>query len=240
MIRVTVWNEYRKEFNPDYPEVKELFPDGMHNYIADFLHTADKEIITKTAYLDQPEHGMTEDVLGNTDVLIWWSHGFWNEVDDEIAERVKKHVLAGMGFIVLHSAHTAKPFTKLMGTTCSLRWREGSSERLWVCDPSHPIAKGIPQYVDIPVEEMYGEYFDVPKPDDIIFLGWFKSGEAIRAGLTFKRGLGKIFYFQPGHETYPTYHNPIIQKIITNAVKWAMPAVERKNLVCEKTEPLEN
>ena len=236
MIRVTVWNEYRKEFMFD--EVKNLFPDGMHNYIADFLK--DDDIVCQTAYLDMPEHGMTEEVLDNTDVLIWWSHGFWEEVDDEIAERVKKHVLSGMGFIVLHSAHTAKPFTKLMGTTCSLRWREGSRERVWCCNPAHPIAQGIPEYIDIPVEEMYGEYFDIPKPDDVVFLGWFSSGEAIRAGVTFTRGLGKIFYFQPGHETYPTYHIETIQKIIKNAVRWAAPVIEKNNLTCRKTDPLED
>lgn len=235
MIRVTVWNEYRKEFMID--EVKRLFPNGMHNYIADFLK--DDDIVTNTAYLDMPEHGLTEDILNNTDVLIWWSHGFWSEVSDEIAERVVSHVHGGMGFIVLHSAHTAKPFTRLMGTTCSLRWNEGSSERVWVCNPSHPIAKGIPEYIDVPEEEMYGEYFDIPKPDDIVFLGWFKTGECIRSGCTFTRGLGKIFYFQPGHETNPTYHIPEIQKIIKNAVRWAAPGSGRKKLDCRKTEFLE-
>ena len=234
MIRVTVWNEYRKEFM--YKETAELFPARMHNFIADFLK--DDDIVTQTAWLDQEDNGITDELLENTDVLIWWSHGCWQEVKDEIAEKVKKYVLNGMGFIALHSAHTAKPFTKLMGTTCSLRWREDSRERLWCCNPAHPIAKGIPEYVDIKVEEMYGEFFDIPTPDDIVFLGWFNSGEAIRAGVTFTRGLGKIFYFQPGHETYPTYQIPEIQQIIRNAVRWCAPDL-KMNLDCRKTDPLE-
>lgn len=237
MLRVTVWNEFRKEKNPDYPEVGAVYPDGIHNCIADFLKADDLEI--KTAWLDQSENGMTEEVLESTDVLIWWSHGSWAEVDDKVAERVKNRVLRGMGFIVLHSAHTSKPFVSLMGTTCSLRWQEGSKERLWCCDPSHPIAKGIPPYVEIPEEEMYGEHFDIPTPDETVFLGWFKTGEVFRSGVTFKRGYGKIFYFQPGHESNPTYHIPEIQQIIKNAVRWAAPQFIAEKITCIKFDPIE-
>ncbi len=109
-----------------------------------------------------------------------------------------------------------------MGTTCDLKWREADEkERLWVVDPSHPITEGIGEYIELEKEEMYGEHFDIPAPDELVFVSWFEGGEVFRSGATFKRGKGKIFYFRPGHETYPTYHNEDIQTVIRNAVKWA-------------------
>jgi len=220
MIRVTVWNEFRHELTND--KVKEIYPDGIHKVIADGLGTTD--FIVKTATLDEPEHGLTDAVLDTTDVLIWWGHMAHGDVCDEVVEKVHQKVLKGMGLIVLHSGHFSKIFKKLMGTGCDLKWRESDdNERIWVVDPTHPIAEGLGEYIDIELEEMYGEHFDIPTPDELVFVSWFKGGEVFRSGCTFKRGNGKIFYFRPGHETCPTYYHPQVQQVIKNAVKWAKP-----------------
>ncbi len=219
MIRVTVWNEFRHE--KSHEAVAKVYPKGMHEAIADGLRK-DKGLKVRTAWLDQPEHGLTAEVLAETDVLTWWGHMAHGEVQDEIAARVQKRVLEGMGLIVLHSGHMSKPFMRLMGTSCLLRWREADeSERLWVVSPTHPIVAGLGPYIDMPAEEMYGEHFDIPAPDELIYVSWFEGGDVFRSGCAWSRGLGKVFYFRPGHETYPTYHNPEIIKVIGNAVHWA-------------------
>lgn len=217
-MRVTVWNEYRHEKSDK--AVRDVYPHGIHETIATFLRDAGLE--TNTATLDEPEHGLTSEVLGDTDVLVWWGHIAHDDVSDDIVEKVKQRVLDGMGLVVLHSAHFSKVFTKLMGTSCNLKWREADErERLWVVEPTHPITQGIDSYIELEKEEMYGEHFDIPTPDELLFISWFEGGEVFRSGATFKRGRGKIFYFRPGHETYPTYHNLDIQRVITNGVKWA-------------------
>lgn len=237
MIKVTIWNEYYHERESE--EIAAIYPKGIHGTIAEFL---EKEgIQVRTAYLDMPEHGLTEEVLADTDVLVFWNHMKQDEFSDEVAGRVCKHVLAGMGFLPLHSAHFSKIMKQLMGTSMTLRWRHGDRERIFVTAPGHPIASGLPPYFELPVEEMYGEYFDIPKPDDVVFTGWFAGGEVFRSGCTFTRGLGKIFYFQPGHEQYPIYHVPEIQQIIINGVKYLAPTVRRAE-PCSCTEvkrPLE-
>ncbi|MEB7724176.1 MULTISPECIES: ThuA domain-containing protein [Mammaliicoccus] len=216
-MNITVWNEYRHEVESE--TIKAVYPDGIHNVIAEFLGE-DHEV--KTATLDEPEHGLTDDVLANTDVLIWWGHKAHDEVKDEIVTKVKQRVLDGMGLIVLHSGHFSKIFKSLMGTTCDLKWREADDkERLWVVDPTHPITEGLNSYIELEKEEMYGEHFDIPAPDETVFISWFEGGEVFRSGATFKRGNGKIFYFRPGHESYPTYYNKEIQQVIKNAVEWA-------------------
>lgn len=220
MIHVTIWNEYIHE--RELPEIQKVYPEGIHHCIAEFLK-ADEDIAVTTATLEMPEHGLTEEVLANTDVLIWWGHCAHDQVSDAIVERIHMKVLQGMGLIILHSAHYSKIFKSLLGTSCSLRWRENDRERIWCVNPSHPIAAGLPAFFELEQEEMYGECFDIPQPDDIIFLGWFAGGEVFRSGCTFTRGRGKIFYFQPGHEEYPNYYRPEIQTIITNAVRWARP-----------------
>lgn len=235
MIRVTVWNEFVHE--KESPSAAAAYPDGIHNCIASFL--GDENIKVTTATLDMPMHGLTDELLENTDVLIWWGHIRHKVVCDEVVEKVCERVLKGMGFIALHSAHHSKPFKKLMGTTCNLSWRDGAYERIWCISPTHPIAAGIPEQFVLENEEMYGEYFDIPKPDDVVFSGWYKSGEVFRSGCTFTRGYGKIFYFQPGHEAYPTFHNEYVQKIIKNAVLWAVPQKELKLPECNRTVPLE-
>lgn len=232
MIRITVWNEYKHE--RELEEIKAVYPQGIHECIREFLEE-EPEFQVRTAFFSMEEHGLTEEVLANTDVLIFWSHALQEEFSEEVARRVQRHVLGGMGLIALHSAHYSKVMKLLLGTSMSLKWRHGDSERLWCTAPGHPIARGIEESFEIPQEEMYGEYFDIPKPDDVIFTGWFSGGEVFRSGCTFTRGRGKIFYFQPGHEEYPIYYMPQIQKIIKNAVKWCAPLKqERETLDCRE------
>ncbi|RKN80708.1 ThuA domain-containing protein [Paenibacillus ginsengarvi] len=220
MIRVTVWNEgVHEKLNE---KIAGIYPKGIHGAIADGIAAEDFEI--RTATLEEPEHGLTEEVLNNTDVLLWWGHRAHKDVSDEIVNRVHDRVLKGMGLIVLHSGHFSKIFKKLMGTSCDLKWREqGDKERLWVVDPAHPIAEGLGQYFEIEHEEMYGEHFDIPAPDELVFISWFEGGEVFRSGCTYHRGNGKVFYFRPGHETYPTYYNENVLRVIGNAVRWAAP-----------------
>jgi trehalose utilization protein len=220
MTTVTVWNEYRHERNDE--EAREVYPEGIHATIADFLE--DEGFETRTATLDEPEHGLTEEVLDDTDVLTWWGHEAHDEVEDEIVERVHERVLSGMGLLVLHSGHFSKIFKRLMGTTCDLKWRnEGEKERLWLVEPGHPIAEGVPESIEVPEAEMYGERFDVPAPDTLVFNSWFEGGEVFRSGCCYRRGSGRVFYFRPGHETYPIYKKSEIQKVVANAVSWATP-----------------
>ena len=160
---------------------------------------------------------------------------------DATVERVFKRILDGMGFIALHSSHASKVFVKLCGTAShTLKWREyGEKERLWVVDASHPIVSGIGEYIELPHEEMYGERFDIPKPDELIFISWFEGGEVFRSGLTYRRGKGKIFYFRPGHEEFPTYYDKNIQRVISNAVHWAAPSAG-PDVVTGNVQPIEN
>jgi trehalose utilization protein len=221
-IRVTVWNEYRHEQKATHP-ASTIYPEGMHSVIAQGLREAGMEV--RTATLDQPEHGLTDEVLANTDVLTWWGHAAHREVRDEIVNKVHARVLEGMGLIVLHSAHESKIFCKLMGTSCKLRWREADEhERIWVLEPGHPITNGLEPYFEIPKEEMYGEHFDIPAPDTLVFISWFQGGEVFRSGCCYHRGRGKIFYFRPGHESYPTYYQPEVRRVIANGVAWAAPS----------------
>ena len=218
-IRITVWNEFLHE--RENAAVRELYPDGLHETIASALREdADVEVATATP--DQPDHGLSGERLAATDVLLWWGHKAHGAVADAVVERVAQRVWEGMGLIVLHSGHFSKIFKRLMGTPCSLRWREaGERERLWVINPSHPIARGLPPAIEVEQSEMYGEPFLVPEPLETVFVSWFQGGEVFRSGLTYQRGAGRIFYFGPGHETYPIYHNPDIRQVLRNAVHWA-------------------
>ena len=218
-IRALVWNE--NEHEKKNALVRKLYPQGLHGAIAAAFDGA-ADITVETATLDQPEHGLTVERLGNTDVLLWWGHMAHGKVDDAIVERVAARVWEGMGLIVLHSAHFSKIFKRLMGTPCALKWREaGEVERLWVINRNHPIAAGLPEYIEIEHEEMYGEPFSIPEPMETVLISWFEGGEVFRSGVTFQRGAGRIFYFRPGHEAYPTYHNAQILQVIRNATRWA-------------------
>lgn len=238
-IRVTVWNEFVHEKTDEI--VRRAYPQGIHMAIKEML--ACDDVTVRTATLEEPECGLPEEVLADTDVLVWWGHKCHGMVPDEVAERVQRHVLSGMGLIVLHSGHKSKPFMRLMGTTCSLRWNEiGERERIWVIDPTHPIAQGLTEFFEVEHEEMYGEHFDVPTPDELVLSAWFQSGEVFRCGCVWRRGYGKVFYFQPGHETYPTYsQNEGVRTVIRNAVRYvARPAGLSPRLNCPHVAAIEN
>ena len=229
MIRVLVWNEYIHE--REMEKVAEIYPDGIHGAIAAFLGK-EEDIEVRTATLQDENCGITREILDETDVLIWWGHAAHGRVPDEVAAMVRDAVHDGMGMIFLHSAHHSKPFRLLMGTTCNLTWREtGDKEVLWVIDPAHPITRGIDRYFVLDGEETYGEPFTVPNPDKVLLIGNYSGGEVFRSGLLYERVNGKIFYFQPGHETFPTYHVPEVQSIITNAVRFVAPSY-RANIAC--------
>lgn len=223
-LRVTVWNENRHENYPDSTTAR-LYPNGMHGAIAAGLtELLGDQVSVRTATLDEPEHGLTAAVIEQTDVLLWWGHEAHAEVADEVVERVHEAVLGGMGIIPLHSAHYSKIFKRLMGTTCSLRWRnDGDREVVWTVDPTHPIAQGVPEPLVIEAQEMYGEFFDIPTPDELIFISSFSGGEVFRSGATWTRGHGRVFYFSPGDQEYPVYHDASIHRILANGVQWAAP-----------------
>lgn len=252
MIRVTIWNEYVQEqmgsrvfdFQKDWgeeavkmmaeraSEIAEAHGGGaIHDTLKKLVEECEDVEVRHIATLEMPSCGLAEEVLEDTDVLIWWSHVAQEQVPYEIAMRVCQHVQKGMGVIFLHSAHMCRPMQLLLGTSCTLRWREDESEHLWCCNPSHPIARDIPPCVYLEKEEMYGEYFDIPKPDELVFIGGFTSGEVFRSGCVWNRGWGKVFYFQPGHETYRSYFHPHIRKIIQNAVHYLANTDQRQDKI---------
>lgn len=220
-LRVLVWGENRHERIE--PEVAQRYPNGMHGAIAEGIReNLGDGARVRTAVFEDPQHGLTEEVLADTDVLTWWGHAAHAEVNDDVVERVHRHVLAGMGLVVLHSGHWSKIFGKLMGTSCTLRWRsEHDRELVWTVDPTHPIAQGIPNPIVIEEQEMYGEFFDIPVPDELVFISGFTGGEVFRSGCTFKRGFGKIFFFSPGDQDFPVYFHTDVRRVISNAVQWA-------------------
>ncbi len=241
MTRVTIWNEYLHELEKD--AVKALYPEGIHKALAAGIEGLG-DFSIKTATLREAEHGLTDAVLAETDVLVWWGHKAHAEVSDEIVDKVQQQVLSGMGLVVLHSGHFSKIFKRMMGTNCSLTWREADEkERLWVLEPGHPIMKGIPAHIELAQEEMYGERFDIPTPDKLLMVSWFQGGEVFRSACTWQRGHGRIFYFRPGHETYPTYYNEHVLQIIANGCRWAARRVSidtRKAPNVEALEPVPN
>lgn len=226
-INVTVWNEGCHERESE--EVRAVYPEGIHTCIASFLKEDEEIGKIRTFTMYDEEQGLREEDLNDTDVLIYWAHIRHNKIEDQYVQRIYEHVVdRGMGLILLHSAHASKIFRKLCGTqTDRLEWREsGDEEHLWTIEPHHPICRGVESPIILEHEETYGERFYIPKPDELLFISWFSGGEVFRSGLCYYRGNGKIFYFQPGHETYPTYYNPKIQQVIRNAIKWAVPDQE--------------
>jgi len=220
-MRVVIWNEFRHE--RQNPAVAATYPEGIHRSLAAALNKNGISDVTCVT-LDDPAQGLPTDLLNSTDVLVWWGHRAHDDVADALAAAVADRVLCGMGLVALHSAHFSKPFKRLMGTDCTVRWRaDGERERLWTVDPAHPIAAGVPLHFELAKEEMYCEPFGIPSPDELVFLSWFQGGEVFRSGCCYRRGKGRIFYFRPGHETFPTYYDPVIGKVIANGVRWAMP-----------------
>ena len=228
MIRVTIFNEFYHERENE--RVRALYPNGIHETLRAGLE--DDEVVVRTVTLEDADCGLTAEVLAQTDVLIWWGHVRHHLVPDEVADRVRDAVLGGMGAIFLHSAHHSKPFKRLMGTSCNLSWRvDGDRELLWVVNPTHPIARGMDRFILLEQEETYSEPFGIPEPQELVFVANFEGGEVFRAGCCYRRENGKVFYFQPGHETYPTYHHADVLQVLKNAVRWAKPEA-RVELVC--------
>jgi trehalose utilization protein len=237
-IRTVVWGENVHEQTNKL--VAQVYPKGMHQTIADALND-DAGIAATTATLQEPEHGLPTERLAETDVLLWWGHAAHGQVEDWVVERVAEAVWSGMGLIVLHSGHFSKIFKRLMGTPCNLTWREaGERERLWVTSRNHPIVRGLPDHFELEQEEMYGEPFGIPEPQETVFVSWFQGGEVFRSGATWRRGAGNVFYFRPGHETYPTYHQPLVQQVLRNAVRWAHnPAARIADVTAAPNVPVE-
>jgi trehalose utilization protein len=231
MVRVTVFGENLHE--QQHEAVQKVYPDGMHNAIADGIREVlGANVTVRTVTLDQPEHGLTDEVLAETDVLTWWGHMGHHLVDDAVVEKVHNRVLNGMGLIVLHSGHYSKIFRKLMGTGCGLIWRDDDFENVWTVRPGHPITKNLPPVFNVPTTEMYGEFFDIPQPDELIFISSYGGGEVFRSGCCWNRGKGRVFYFSPGHETYPIYFQKEIRQVISNAVEWTYNPSEKESRVC--------
>ncbi|HSS61522.1 MAG TPA: ThuA domain-containing protein [Candidatus Limnocylindrales bacterium] len=219
---MTVWNENLHEQREE--SVKKVYPKGMHTPIAEGIRRElGPDVAVRIATLDEPEHGLTDTVLAQTDVLTWWGHAGHDRVEETVVDRIQERVLDGMGLVVLHSGHKSKIFMRLMGTGCTLRWRSdpgGEREVIWTVNPAHPIAADVPQPIVIPHQEMYGEFFAIAPPDDLVFISSFEGGEVFRGGCCFNRGIGRIFYFSPGDQEFPVYHQPEIQRVIANAVAW--------------------
>ena len=235
-INVTIWNENVHE--QSNPAVRELYPTGIHGALSE--HLAAPDLAIRTATLDQPEHGLTQEILNDTDVLLWWGHAAHDKVADEVVNRVQQRVWDGMGIIALHSAHMSKIFRLLNGTSGKLHWREaGDRERIWVINPAHPITRGLPEHFELPYEEMYGEPFMIAEDAKILLMSWFEGGEVFRSGFTLQRGNGRLFYFRPGHETFPTYHDPNVLKVIANAIRWLRPVISAPYPKTHRPEPLE-
>ena len=237
-IHLTIWNEnvHERAEGEFGDHVRAIYPHGIHNALRDELAADDLEI--SAVSLDMPEQGMPDDLVEKTDVLMWWGHCAHGKVADELVDKLQQRVLAGMGLIVLHSGHYSKIFRRMTGTSCSLRWREcGERERVWVVDPQHPIAQGVPDSFVIPNTEMYGEPFGIPEDAHPVFMSWYEGGNLFRSGITFRRGAGNIFYFSPGHESFPIYHNPDVVKVLANAVRWAAPALPPQKTNCWDSDP---
>ena len=243
IVRVLVWDE-----NPGNAPA-DVYPNGIRGAIAEGLNRPDKRapILAATAHLDEADQGCSEVALQAADVLIWWGHARHGQVTEETARRIYTQVHErGMGLILLHSAHYSKPLQWTLAASGHLKggWRVTSPpdrEEITVCAPRHPIAEGVRDFT-LESEEMYGAPFEVPAPQCVVFQSHFPLGkEYFPCGICWTvgrgktegftsgpgggvgegQGVGRVFYFRPGHETYPTYYNTTVRKILRNAVLWA-------------------
>ena len=238
MINVTIWNEnVHEKAEGDFGNlIRSFYPNGIHNALKEELAADDLDITAVS--LDMPEQGLPDALLAKTDVLFWWGHCAHHKVDDALVDKIQRRVQEGMGLVVLHSGHYSKIFRRMLGTACSLRWREcGEKERVWVVDPQHPIAQGVPDSFVVPHTEMYGEPFMIPAEAHVVFISWYEGGNVFRSGVTFQRGAGRIFYFSPGHETFPIYRNPDVVKVLANAARWAAATLPPQKTDCWNQDP---
>ena len=275
-IRVVVWDERQ-------PRQKEAYENFLGNEIARYLEKQSGLSVQSVA-LDDPEQGLSDTILDNCDVLIWWGHQRQSEVLPETGRKIVNKILSGsIAFIPLHSAHWATPFVEAMNEItrrhaeqlvkstqqeityvappkqytvpkydtritpytivrkfpdgkekfevhlpfcCFPAYRnDGKPSLVKVLKTGHPIANGLPDEFELPQTEMYDEPFHVPPPDEVIFEERWATGEWFRSGMVWRLGKGRIFYFRPGHETFPVYKQELALKIINNAVRWLGKAV---------------
>ncbi len=270
-LKVVVWDERQ-------PAQKQAYENFLGNRIADHLKTLPGLSVQSVA-LDDPAQGLSDEILGDCHVLIWWGHVRQAEVAPEVGIRIVDRIKQGkLALIALHSAHWSTPFIEAMNERsrqdlarlgppsastleipppkrntvpgdndrltpyvqtrkfpdgkvardlhlpicCFPAYRnDGKPSYLRVLKPEHPIVQGVPASgFTIPHEEMYNEPFHVPEPDEVILEERWETGEWFRGGMLWTLGKGKVFYFRPGHETYPTYQQEYPLMIVANAVNW--------------------
>jgi trehalose utilization protein len=201
---------------------KEVFPNDINGAVAAGLAKL-RGYTVKTASITDPEQGVSQAALDETDVLIWWGHQRHGQVSDEAVQRIVARVKdGGMGIIFLHSAHFAKPLKAVLGSSgaWSAYVNDRSTHRITVADTKHPIARGVRDFV-IPKEERYEEPFIVPEPEAVVFDGYYESTKTnARQGLCWTIGKGRVFYFRPGHEEFPIFFMPEVRRILRNAALW--------------------
>lgn len=274
-VRVVVWDEQQ-------PKQRGAYPNFLGNQIASYLKKQ-PGLSVKSVRMNDPEQGLSSEVLDNCDVLIWWGHRRQQEITPETGQALVERIRAGqLSLIALHSAHWSTPFMEAMNArsrddalaklpeadrgratfelihpfkdkykppkrddsptpraeystaadgapriklylpnSCFPAVRaDGMPSHVTAVLPNHPIARGIPAKFTILHTEMYDEPFHVPAPDQVVFEEHWDAGEHFRTGMVWKLGRGKVFYFRPGHETYPVYFEPYPLKILDNAVRW--------------------
>jgi len=214
-VKALVWSEFT--------EPKDVYPKGIHGDIAEYLN-ASGNVEAKVVQLSDPDQGVSQAMLDWADVLLWWGHQKHRDVTDETVQRIVKSVKeGGMGYFAMHSAHYSRGLIAILGTPCGLgSVGDGGAESISVVMPDHPIAKGVSDFV-VPRTEYFGEPFGVPEPEAVVFKSTFEKGDNIwfRSGCCWTVGKGRVFYFRPGHETYPIMRQPEVQKVIYNATLWS-------------------
>jgi trehalose utilization protein len=276
-IRVVIWDERQ-------PAQKSVYPNFLGNHLAEYLRNSERgrgaRLQVRSVGIDDPEQGLSSDVLDNCDVLVWWGHQRHGEISADTAKGIVRRITSGqLSLIALHSAHWSRPFIEAMNERStrdalkSLTRRERKNVQISYIPPdmrlmrkdekltpwwtktagangttqlqiklpscvfpavradakpshvrilakNHPIARGVPETFDISQTEMYDEPFHVPTPDAVIFEERWDAGERFRGGCLWNLGAGKVFYFRPGHETYPVFKEAAPLRLVENAVRW--------------------